>query len=257
MSTLMQEHAHHLRTRGYSIVENVLDADQIESARTILAEILEREKEVGAQRGWQNKSWRVTYMLPQKHEMFRRLPLNPRLLPLMQMILGPNCLLSSLNGMTMSPAGESQKLHLDQHEHVPGMIVNINCTHALDDFTKANGATRVVPYSQDRPPGTPINHEDDEKNAVYLEAPAGSALLFNGGLVHAGSANTTSNWRRCLHFFYSRPWVRSQWDYPRSLSEDVIATLSDEQKRMFGFFGPEGRYDHRTHEVVRGHAVMA
>src|SRR5206468_7796212 len=120
---------------------------------------------------------------------------------------------SSLNGMTMSPGGETQRLHLDQFEHTPGLVVNINATHALDDFTKANGCTRVVPFSQNREIGTRIDHERDERDAVYLEAPAGSVIAFNGGLVHAGSQNTTQGWRRCLHFCYCRPWARTQWDF--------------------------------------------
>ena len=196
-------------------------------------------------------------MLPQKHELFRRMPLNPKLLPLMRKLLGEDCVMSSLNGLTMSPGGDTQKLHLDQHEHVPGVVININALHALDDFTKANGCTRVVPFSHDRPPGTPIDHEQDERDAVYLEAPAGSVIAFNGGLVHAGSANTTQGLRRCLHFYYTRPWVRTQWDYPASFSPDVVAGLSDEQKRLFGFYSPEQRYDYRTHDVQRGRAIPA
>jgi hypothetical protein len=89
---------------------------------------------------------RAAYMLPQKNPLFRQIPLNPRVLPLMQEVLGSDCVLSSINGMTMSEGGKAQPLHLDQPQSVPGIVLNINALYTLDDFTRANGCTRVVPF---------------------------------------------------------------------------------------------------------------
>jgi ectoine hydroxylase-related dioxygenase (phytanoyl-CoA dioxygenase family) len=251
MMTDVERHAREIEEQGYTIVEDVLTLDEVERARTALARILEAERDVGTRRGWQNDSWRVSYMLPQKDELFRRMPLNPRVLPLMRRVLGESCVLSSLNGLTMSPGGTAQQLHLDQPEHMPQLAININALHTLDDFTKANGCTRVVPGSHHRAPGTPIDRDRDERDAVYLEAPAGSLIAFNGGLVHAGSANTTPGWRRCLHAYFTRVWAKPQWDFPRSLSADVVATLSEEQKRLFGFGVNPQRYHARADEIER------
>lgn len=250
MTQTLEQHAEELRTRGYTIVEGVLDAAQLGAARAALDALFEREREIGPQRGWLNDTFQVSYMLPQKHPLFRSLPLNPRVLPLMQLLLGPNCVLGSLNGLRMTPGGQGQELHLDQPESVPGTVLYINALHALDDFTRANGGTRVVPFSQDWrvPPGTGAQHEAE---AVYLEAPAGSLIAYNGGLLHAGSRNTTRRPRRALHAFFHRPWVRPQWDYPRSLSEDVIAELTPEQQRMFGFEARPPYYDYRTDHVLQ------
>jgi ectoine hydroxylase-related dioxygenase (phytanoyl-CoA dioxygenase family) len=109
----------------------------------------------------------------------------------------------------------------------------------------------VVPNTQNRAPGTPINQEEDEKNAIYLEAPVGSLIAFNGGIIHAGSANTTSSIRRCMHAYYSRSWCRSQWDFVLSFPEEIKATLSREQKQIFGFNCHEQVYDLSTHETRR------
>jgi ectoine hydroxylase-related dioxygenase (phytanoyl-CoA dioxygenase family) len=253
----VQDHAEQLRSAGYTIVPGVLSPSEIETARTLLARLWEEEREPGARYKWHNKSWIISYCLPPKHEFFRNLVMKPKTLELMRTVLGRDCILSSLNGMNMVPKGEPQRLHLDQHEHVPKLVININGTYALDDFTKANGATRLVPRSQDRAPGTPIDHEADERDAVYLEAPAGSLLAFNGGIVHAGSANTTAAPRRCIHTFYSRPWVRAQWNFVHSFSDDVKATLTEEQKQIFGFYVHEQVYDVRTHEIRRGAGGLA
>jgi ectoine hydroxylase-related dioxygenase (phytanoyl-CoA dioxygenase family) len=239
----LDRHAHELQTQGYTIVHDVLTAHEIEAARTALDEIFEREKELGRQRNWHTDMHRAAYMLPQKHPLFRQIPLNPRVLPLMRKVLGDDCVLSSINGMTMSEGGKAQPLHLDQPQSVPGIVLNINALYTLDDFTRANGCTRVVPFSQDRVVKQPVDQAAEEKNAIYLEAPVGSLIAFNGGIIHAGSANTTNRPRRCLHAYYCRSWVRPQWDYPASLTPDVVATLNDTQRRLFGFHPPEERYD--------------
>jgi ectoine hydroxylase-related dioxygenase (phytanoyl-CoA dioxygenase family) len=251
MTQAIDRHADELRTQGYTIIPNVLDASEIERARGELSRIWEAEREVGAARGWHNKSWVVSYMLPLKSEYFRALPMNPKVVPFMRAVLGHDCILSSLNGLMMVPKGETQRLHLDQSQTVPGLVININGTYALDDFTMANGCTRVVPGSQNRDPGMPIDPERDEKLAIHLEAPAGSLIAFNGGIVHAGSANTTEGLRRCVHSYYSRPWVRSQWDFARSFPESIKAGMSEEARKLYGFYAHEQVYEPATHEVRR------
>ncbi|MDF2441657.1 MAG: hypothetical protein JWN98_2641, partial [Abditibacteriota bacterium] len=91
-----------------------------------------------------------------------------------------------------------------------------------------------------------------ESEAIYLEAPEGSLIAFNGGLCHAGSQNKTDRPRRALHAFYHKPWIRPQWDYPRSLSPEVVAQMTDEQKRLFGFHARPQWYDYQTHNAVKG-----
>ena len=148
-----------------------------------------------------------------------------------------------------APGGPNQDLHLDQAEHTPGIVININATHTLDDFTKENGATRIVPLSQLRT-GKNRKFSDEESNTVQIEAPAGSVIAFNGGAIHAGSANRTQSLRRCAHAFYTRPWVKSQWDYTRSFTPEIIATLSDEQRRLFGFTSKEPAYDLKSDQII-------
>jgi len=251
MSRSLADHAEELRTRGYTIVEGVLSSAQVAEAATALDELFEREKDLGPQRGWHNDVYKVCYMLPQKHALFRHFCLNPILLTLMRILLGERCILASLNGLSMTPGGQTQKLHIDQNETVPGAVLYVNALHTLDEFTKENGCTRVIPFSQDRQYSSKLDMDPYEAEAVYLEAPAGSLIAYNGGLWHAGSRNKTDKPRRAIHPFFSRSWVRSQWDYPKSISPDVAATMSEEEKRLFGFYAQPGWYDWRTDEEKR------
>src|SRR6185295_16710400 len=127
------------------------------------------EKEIGPKRGWHNNVYKVAYMLPQKHERFRQVGLNPRVLPLMHKLLGDRAVLASLNGLTMTPGGKDQDLHIDQNETIPGSILYVNALHTLDPFTRENGCTRVVPGSQDRLYKRGMDMAPFEKEAVYLE----------------------------------------------------------------------------------------
>jgi ectoine hydroxylase-related dioxygenase (phytanoyl-CoA dioxygenase family) len=245
----IEKYTTQLIEQGYTVIPEIMTPQQVMSARSALDEIFQRERVLGVERGWHTEAHRVAYMLIQKHPFFRDVPMNPRLLEFVRALLGKDCILATLNGMTMSQGGKPQPLHLDQEMHVPGVVLNINCLHTLDDFTKANGCTRVVPRSQNRAPGTPIA-PDDEQNAVYIEAPAGSLIAFNGGAVHAGSANTTDQPRRCLHAYFCRAWVRPHWDFRRSLTADVVAQLSEEQKRLFGFYAGPPWYDAANDRVM-------
>lgn len=251
MTHTLGKHAGELKEQGYTIVENVLNRTEIEAANAVLGAIFEREKEIGPKRNWHNNSYKVSYMLPQKDPLFLQFPFNPRVLPLMQHLLGANCVLGSLNGLSMTPGGQGQSLHLDQPETIPDAVLYINALHTLDDFTRENGCTRVVPGSQNRPMPQGAERENIEAEAVYLEAPAGSLIAFNGGLWHAGSQNKTDKPRRAIHAFYHRPWVQPQWDYPRSLSQQVVESMTDEQKRLFGFRARPQWYDWQSDEIKR------
>jgi ectoine hydroxylase-related dioxygenase (phytanoyl-CoA dioxygenase family) len=230
----IEHYALEMESQGYFIIEDILSSDEVELAISILNEIFERESKIGPERGWHTDMYKVSYLLPQKHPFFRRLPLHPKVLPLMRHILGERCVMSSLNGFTMIPGSADQRLHLDQAMSVPGMVLNINAMFCLDDFTKANGATRVIPGSHKRIFDRDCDRSKIEQETIQLTAPAGSMVAFNGGLWHGGSHNTTNGYRRALHAFYSRPWVKPQWDFPRSFSPDVIESMSNEERRIYG-----------------------
>lgn len=80
----------------------------------------------------------------------------------------------------------------------------ISANIALTEFTKTNGATRVVPGShrwpQDRQP------EDDEVCLAVM--PKGGVLLYAGKVVHSGGANIEPEPRTGLYLGYIASWLR-------------------------------------------------
>ena len=251
MAERTEQHAQEILTQGYTVIPNVLDERQIKTALTALEEIFAAEAEVGKKRNWHNNTYKVAYLLPQKHAFFRSMGTNPNLLPIIQKVLGEDCNLSNVNGLGMTPGGEVQKLHMDAFESTPGTCVYINALHCLDDFNQANGGTRLVPGSHHKVWTRANITPEVEAQAVYMTAKAGSVIAYNGALLHAGSRNSTTLPRRALHLYYHRSWAKPQWDYPRSFSPDVLAQLTADEKKLFGFGSIPPVYDVVTHDTVR------
>ena len=86
----------------------------------------------------------------------------------------------------------------------PRQPLAVNTLLAIDPFTVANGATRVVPRSHHW--GKKLEPDHD---SVTVEMDPGSILMFNGAVWHGRGPNTTADrCRRALNIFYSCSWLR-------------------------------------------------
>ena len=71
---------------------------------------------------------------------------HPRVLAAVAHVIGPEMKLSALNYRGALPGHGLQQLHVDWHEAVPADAYKVcNSIWLLDDFSVANGATRLVP----------------------------------------------------------------------------------------------------------------
>ncbi|HEX4198283.1 MAG TPA: phytanoyl-CoA dioxygenase family protein [Caulobacteraceae bacterium] len=181
-----------------------------------------------------------------KGAVFRELLTHPLVQAVAPEIIGKRYLLSSLSAMIMNRGGVPQVLHSDQQFapfQTPVPLV-CNIVWMLVDFTRENGATRLVPGTHRLPPPT-IRFETGSDGAkrlvqvdaepVIAEAPAGSALVFDGRIWHGAGANTTETPRPAIFSYYCQPYVRQQENLPVSLNEEVYRALSEAEKAQVGF----------------------
>ena len=115
--------------------------------------------------------------------------------------------LSAPTGIEIGAGEHAQPLHPDDAIYPwprphPELVVNV--MWPLEDFTEANGATRVVPGSHRWVDEIPT--ADTPTRAV--EMPAGAALLYLGSLWHGGGANRTAQARLGVVLHYSAGWLR-------------------------------------------------
>ncbi len=143
--------------------------------------------------------------------------------------------------IAIGPGEPAQPIHRDQwaFDFFPfpsDHHVQCNTIWALTDFTEANGATRLIPGSQDWPDST--GHTADE--TVPAEMNAGSCLLYTGKVYHGGGANTSDPndgdaVRIAGNITYVVGWLRQEENQYLSVPREVAETLDDDLLRLMGY----------------------
>lgn len=173
---------------------------------------------------------------------------HPAVLALAEYICGRGCVLSSVLGTARS-AGSAVPVHCDQ-SHVPSPfpehLVNLTACWITDEFTKANGATMILPGTQrNRRRPTPKEARAAE-GGIPIECPPGSVLLWDGAVWHGSYPRAEPGQRVVLHVTYTRLAYRPVHDFSY-LSDDFWANASPEMRRLLGAnlgFGTNSRYVH-------------
>ena len=165
--------------------------------------------------------------IPAKSKTFLEVMLLPLLTEAADHFLLPNCddyLFNTGQLIQIGPGETVQWLHRDEDAWrnlpPPRPRLEVEAMFALSDFTKANGATRVVPGSH----RWPLEREAEPAEITQAEMKAGSALVYLGSALHGGGANVTENERRRGMFLgYVVGWLRTE--------ENTFLTVPIEQVR--------------------------
>ena len=162
---------------------------------------------------------------------------HPLVLAVCDHALRPHCesyRIGSSTAIEIMPGEGNQVLHRDDDFYpvrVPGIEWQISAMVALTDFTAENGATRVVPGSQDMREIDAIG-EDEIVQAVM---PRGSVLFYLGRAVHAGGRNNTDTPRTGLITTYSLGWLRQEENIYLSVPRDIADSYPDHVRRLMGY----------------------
>jgi hypothetical protein len=237
-------HADAIREHGFTVLRDAIP----EPLRHTLREALERlETDAGA--GFAKTRFEGTrtvriYNLLARGEAFWPVPLHPLALAVAERVLDPELLLSSLSAITLAPGQEAQPLHEDTQRIPlprPRAPIALNAMWALSDFTEANGATRIVPGSHrfDAPPRYGADHA-----TVAAEMPAGSILLFDSALWHAGGANRTEARRWAIACYYCVGWMRQQENQLLGVPSELARRMPRRLQQLCGWSVWQGQYGH-------------
>ena len=173
---------------------------------------------------------------------------HPLLLSLCDRLLLPSCARYQLNLghlLQRGPGADEQILHRDElvwsDVPRPHPELQLASVIAFVDFTRENGATRVVPGSHRWPdrqlsPGEQFARPAPEPDQLaYAEMPAGSAVIYSGGTLHAGGSNTTDVQRRGAHLSYCLGWLRTEENNYLAVPPEVAATLPRQAQEVLGY----------------------
>ncbi|MBA4338384.1 MAG: phytanoyl-CoA dioxygenase [Hyphomonas sp.] len=107
----------------------------------------------------------------------------------------------------------------------------LNMIWAVTDFTKENGATRVVPGSHLWEDGRGAHEEE----ITYAEMKAGSVIIYTGSVIHSGGANVSAADRVGINITYSLGWLRQEENQYLSCPPEIAAMLTPDLQRLIGY----------------------
>lgn len=232
----LDEVAEQIRSLGYAILDSGYTAPELQSISEEFDRTRERYIEIYGEAKLKSLNEFHTIRSPLTHggDVFLRLALNENLLSLLKKLIQGKFILNQQNGVINPPqeAYNQGAWHRDlPYQHfVSTKPIAINALFCVDDFTIENGATFVLPASHKSEAFPSENYV--KKNALQVEAKAGSFIVLDCMVFHAGGFNKTNLERRAVNHLYNIPYFKQQINIPMNMDN---AKLSDEAKNILGF----------------------
>ncbi|HEX6568926.1 MAG TPA: phytanoyl-CoA dioxygenase family protein [Acidimicrobiales bacterium] len=227
-------HLDRIDEQGYTVVEDAIEPDLVDELGEALDRLERDLTVVPADNAFEGRRTVRVYNLLVHGDVFARVPVHANVLPVVEGVLDPGCLLSSLSSIAIGPDESPQPIHADDQIiplPKPHPAVVCNTMWALTDFTEVNGATRLVPGS----------HREDspDLSRAYDSIPAvmgrGSVLVWHGSLWHGGGANTTSERRVGLACNYCAGYIRQQENQQLGIPREVARGFDRRLARLCGY----------------------
>ena len=234
--TSLDEVIEQVSSLGYAILDSGYSSSQIQGISAEFDRTLECYVETYGESRLRALNEIYTIRSPFAHggKSFIDLALNDRLLSALRGLISGKFILNQQNGVINPPQEEYNQgaWHRDlPYQHfVSSRPLAVNALFCVDDFTFDNGATFVLPASHKSEAFPSENYIN--KNAVQIEAKAGSFILLDCMLFHAGGFNNSHSVRRAINHVYTIPFFKQQINIPKSF--DGVG-LSSEGKDIFGF----------------------
>jgi ectoine hydroxylase-related dioxygenase (phytanoyl-CoA dioxygenase family) len=228
---------------GFTVIEDALSPELtarlrdavVREAETTFAAKLDVEREEA------HRNWKLVPYLLYKDELFEQAVLNPKPLALISYLLGQSCLLSSLTSHVKGAGGPGLLIHSDTANGVPGPFSPYahvaNCNYALTDYTEAKGALAMIPgshryYHQPGRDQVALDGEARNPDAVAIEVPAGSAVIWHGNTWHGSFPRKVPGLRVNLSMYFCRQYMQPQENYKDHVPADLIARHGAESRLL-------------------------
>jgi ectoine hydroxylase-related dioxygenase (phytanoyl-CoA dioxygenase family) len=231
----LERHVDAIARDGYTILDGAIEPALVDALAADLLRLEDAFRVVPAGNSFEGAHTIRIYNLLAFGKLYEAIPVHAEVLPVVERVLDPGCLVSSLSSISILAGETAQPIHADDQlipltkPHVPTVC---NTMWALTDFTEANGATRVVPgsHTADGSPdyGAPYD-------SVAAEMPKGSVLVWHGSLWHGGGANTTGERRVGIAMNYCAGWIRQQENQQLGIPRETAAGFSPRLRELCGY----------------------
>ncbi|MBT8389358.1 MAG: phytanoyl-CoA dioxygenase family protein [Altererythrobacter sp.] len=225
-----------LREDGACIIDNAMVPGQLDRLKREIMPYVEATSM--GQDDFTGRCTSRTGALVARSEACRELVMDPRLIGACDNFLKQFCDTYQLHLtqlIRIFPGQGEQPLHRDRLAwggFLPSDLEpQLNTIWAVTDFTRENGATRVVPGSNK---WDPERHAEDHEIA-FAEMKAGSVLVYSGSVIHSGGKNQSEADRMGLNITYCLGWLRQEENQYLSCPPDIAKDFSPDLQALLGY----------------------
>ena len=228
-------HVERIAEQGYTIIEDAIDPSLVDALADDLQRLEEKLGVTPAKNSFEGEQTLRVYNLLVFGDLYEQIPVHPAILPVVEGVLDPGCLVSSLSSISIGPGETPQPIHADDQliplpkPHPPTVC---NTMWALTDFTEANGATRIIPGSHLRDHSPNYGEHYD---SIPAEMGKGSVLVWHGSLWHGGGANQTDERRVGIAMNYCAGYIRQQENQQLGIPRDIVQRFTPRLRQLVGY----------------------
>lgn len=230
-----------IRHNVRELVDNGCTVIQDPAAHALTDKVREAIKRL-AQETEEPKTGVAAGLLLGRDPVFEEAAIVPRLLALVEFLLGRGAVLSQLIGSVRKESPAFLGLHCDNSwfpEPFPPWEMTCTACWVTDAFTKEAGSTMVIPGTHKLRRHPPREVKQSLAGAVPIVAPKGSLCLWDGSVWHGNYPRQIPGERVVLHMTYNRIGLTPVEDY-RHLDDAWLEGKPAELATLLGrktFFG--------------------
>ncbi|MFT4564612.1 MAG: ectoine hydroxylase-related dioxygenase (phytanoyl-CoA dioxygenase family) [Gammaproteobacteria bacterium] len=222
-----------LQTDGFIILPDCIDRENVQAIASEFARLHTNDHDCDTE--FAGFKTRRMYNLVARTRILDQLYLHPKILAIVEAHLDDQIQLSIASTIDLGAGETQQPFHRDDSYYPmerPHMPLSVNAILAIDDFTGENGGTVLIPRSH----LTADEEPPRDAEIVTAEMSAGSVLMWDGSLFHAGGANRTDARRLGISAIYCRAWLRQQENQFLGVPVEIAKTLPRSIQKLIGYW---------------------
>ncbi len=226
-----------IQGKGYVLIPEVLSTKQAEEARLLVLKLVEEERQQGKLLidGERERLFGLVY----KGEIFEFMVQHPRVIDVIEQILGEDMTLGGFSAHVLKPGATNMGAHVDypywtmKPPFPASPVMEVQVIWMVEDFTEDNGAPIFVPGSQKF--CSPPDLEHFSKASQKIIGKAGSVVISHGLCWHDTSVNSTEKPRVSILGNYAPKFVRPLEDPSHDMRQEVVVRASPKLKQLLGY----------------------